>query len=70
MKIGDEVVCAWAGTFTGLTTGKVYKINDVYPDHGITYITILDDNNKRGSYDASRFNTVQDIAKQVQENNL
>lgn len=68
MQIGSKVVCAWSSDFGGLTTGKEYTVLDMKSDHGSTYINIMDDFDRIGTYDSKRFMTVEEVTKQTQEN--
>jgi hypothetical protein len=68
MQINDDVVCAWSGIYTSITTGKTYRVDNVFEDHGNEYITVLDDNGKRASYDSCRFMKLTDQAQQLKEN--
>lgn len=68
MQINDVVICAWSGSYQGITTGREYTVIDVKLDHGIKYISIKDDLNRVGTYDAARFMKRTDRNEQVLEN--
>lgn len=70
MQINDIVVCAWSGSYQGITTGREYTVIDVKLDHGIKYISIKDDLNRVGTYDATRFMKRIDMNEQVLENTI
>ena len=70
MQINDVVVCAWSGSYQGITTGREYTVIDVKLDHGIKYISIKDDLNRVGTYDVARFMKRTDMNEQVLENTI
>lgn len=67
MQINDKILCAWAGTYRGLTTGKEYIVKDIVKAHGCTYVNIIDDMQRLGSYDSKRFILSTDVDQQNTE---
>ena len=67
MQVNDIVVCAWSGKYTGIKTGREYTVMNVFEDQGIKYISIKDDLNRVGTYDAARFMKRTDMNEQVLE---
>lgn len=57
MQVNDDVICAYSGKYQGryLNTFQAYKVLSVQHDHGLDYISIIDNSGAQRTYQANRF---------------